>query len=412
MGRPAIRAEGLGKTYRIAHDGAPYRTLREDLGRLVRLPLRRGAPRRETLWALRDISFDLEPGETLGVIGRNGAGKSTLLKILARITRPTTGYAEIRGTVGSLLEVGTGFHQELTGRENIFLNGAILGMTRRDIHRRFDEIVAFAEVERFLDTPVKRFSTGMYMRLAFSVAAHLRPEVLLIDEVLAVGDAAFQKKCLGKMGDIAREGRTIIFVSHNLQAVGNLCRSGLVVDKGTSPGKTDVQTAILRYSQQIAGQVQETAVISGDLTLHAFDVLQGGRPLTEYDAGQPIDLRLKFTLARDRRDFRIGVFLKTPMEEVISRSLVADWNPDRVDVPRGTYVLEGRIPADFLASGCYVLAPHASVFDVVDYGLEDLLRREIQVRAPARYNRAYPREVARRLTGAVLFDAGWRLTHG
>ena len=203
--------------------------------RLLQAPLRRlrrSAPRRSDFWALKDVSFEVPPGEVLGVVGRNGAGKSTLLKVLSRITEPTTGRVELRGRVGSLLEVGTGFHPELTGRENIYLNGAILGMKRREIARKFDEIVAFAEVEQFLDTPVKRYSSGMYMRLAFAVAAHLEPEILLVDEVLAVGDAEFQKKCLGKMGDVAGEGRTVLFVSHNMGAVQTVCRRALLLDHG------------------------------------------------------------------------------------------------------------------------------------------------------------------------------------
>jgi lipopolysaccharide transport system ATP-binding protein len=230
----AIRVEGLSKSYRIDHEArATYRTLRESLASLARRPLRRsGDNRHETIWALQDVSFEVRRGEALGIIGRNGAGKSTLLKILSRITRPTTGRAEIYGRLGSLLEVGTGFHPELTGRENIFLNGAILGMRRSEIQRHFDEIVAFAETERFLDTPVKRYSTGMYMRLAFAVAAHLDTDILLVDEVLAVGDTAFQRKCLGKMEDVAGQGRTVLFVSHNMAAVTQLCTNALLLDAG------------------------------------------------------------------------------------------------------------------------------------------------------------------------------------
>src|SRR5258708_7328943 len=207
----AIEVEGLGKRYRLGEEASGERLLSGLFGK----SRGRGA---EELWALKDVSFNVPHGEAVGIIGRNGAGKSTLLKILSRITHPTTGYADVYGRIGSLLEVGTGFHPELTGRENIFLNGAVLGMTRRDIRRRFDEIVAFAEVEQFVDTPVKRFSSGMYMRLAFAVAAHLEPEILVVDEVLAVGDAAFQRKCLGKMGEVADEGRTVLFVSHNIAA--------------------------------------------------------------------------------------------------------------------------------------------------------------------------------------------------
>src|SRR5580693_4552428 len=233
-----IEVEGIGKRYRIGKN-VPYRTFRESLVnaaggsmRLVREAMRRRSARavdeQNQVWALRDVSFKVNPGEVLGVIGRNGAGKSTLLKILSRITEPTEGRITLRGRVASLLEVGTGFHPELTGRENIFLNGAILGMARTEITRKFDEIVAFAEVDKFLDTPVKRYSSGMYVRLAFAVAAHLNPEILIVDEVLAVGDAEFQKKCLGKMKDVSdKEGRTVLFVSHNMTAVRSLCTRGI-----------------------------------------------------------------------------------------------------------------------------------------------------------------------------------------
>jgi lipopolysaccharide transport system ATP-binding protein len=229
----AIRASGVSKRYRIG-ERQRYKSLRETIMRRLSAGLNRHAPSEEQIiWALRDVSFEIPQGEAVGIIGRNGAGKSTLLKILSRITQPTQGRVEIQGRVGSLLEVGTGFHLELTGRENIFLSGAILGMKRAEIQRKFDEIVAFAEIDKFIDTPVKRYSSGMYLRLAFAVAAHLEPEILVIDEVLAVGDAAFQKKCLGKMGDVAGEGRTVLFVSHDLGAVHRLTRSCLLLRNGT-----------------------------------------------------------------------------------------------------------------------------------------------------------------------------------
>ncbi|MBZ5588313.1 MAG: ABC transporter ATP-binding protein [Acidobacteriia bacterium] len=231
MTAPAIRAIGLSKRFRIG-ERVRYKSLRESIQNAVTAPFRRGRRSEETIWALRDVSFEVTPGEVVGVIGRNGAGKSTLLKVLSRITEPTEGRVELRGRVGSLLEVGTGFHLELTGRENIYLNGAILGMKRTEIARRFDEIVAFAEVERFVDTPVKHYSTGMYLRLAFAVAAHLEPEILLIDEVLAVGDASFQKKCLGRMGEAARGGRAVLFVSHDLGAVEHLCSRAVLLEQG------------------------------------------------------------------------------------------------------------------------------------------------------------------------------------
>ena len=233
MSDVAIRVESLSKRYRLG-ERQRSRSLRESLTAALSAPFRRHTRQaQETIWALKDVSFEVRRGEVVGVIGRNGAGKSTLLKILSRITEPTSGRAEVHGRVGSLLEVGTGFHNELTGRENIYLNGAILGMKRAEIARKFDEIVAFAEVERFLDTPVKHYSSGMYLRLAFAVAAHLEPEILLVDEVLAVGDAQFQKKCLGKMGEVSKQGRTVLFVSHSLGAIDRLCPSTILLDLGT-----------------------------------------------------------------------------------------------------------------------------------------------------------------------------------
>jgi len=273
MGDIAIRVEKLSKRYRIGQR-EPYKALRDVLTDAMYAPFRRlatavrrpltstsssdcGRPSAveggdDYIWALKDVSFEVKRGEVVGIIGRNGAGKTTLLKILSRITEPTEGYAEIHGRVGSLLEVGTGFHPELTGRENIYLNGAILGMKKREIDRKFDEIVAFAEVEKFIDTPVKYYSSGMYVRLAFAVAAHLEPEILLVDEVLAVGDAAFQKKCLGKMGDVAREGRTVLFVSHNMAAILSLCNKAYLLDEGHIVCSGITEDVVARYMQSIS----------------------------------------------------------------------------------------------------------------------------------------------------------------
>ena len=235
----AIRVEHVSKRFRIGLGRQRYQTLSEKITDALSAPLRTfrriQTPKtdaQDTIWALRDISFDVPEGQVLGIIGRNGAGKSTLLKILARITGPTEGSITIQGRVGALLEVGTGFHPELTGRENIYLNGAILGMKRVEIERKFDEIIAFSEIEKFIDTPVKRYSSGMYLRLAFAVAAHLEPEILVMDEVLAVGDTEFQKKCLGKMGDVAQQGRTVLFVSHNMSAILRLTHEAIVLEKG------------------------------------------------------------------------------------------------------------------------------------------------------------------------------------
>src|SRR5713226_5555629 len=234
--KPIIRVENVSKQYRIGAIRPPYQTLREALSQAIRIPFKRPQNRPHSrngkIWALKDISFEIQPGEVVGIIGRNGAGKSTLLKILSRVTEPTIGRVQLYGRIGSLLEVGTGFHPELTGRENVFLNGAILGMTRNEIQSKFDEIVAFSEIEKFIDTPVKWYSSGMYLRLAFAVAAHFEPEILVLDEVLAVGDASFQAKCLSKMQDLTRNGRTILFVSHNMSAVNHLCKRLIGLSKG------------------------------------------------------------------------------------------------------------------------------------------------------------------------------------
>ncbi len=256
MGELAIQVERLGKKYRIGTPQVPYRTLRDGVMGVLTRSLRRfrnsTSPKQnsEILWALKDVSFEIKHGEVLGIIGRNGAGKTTLLKILSHITEPTEGRAILHGRVGSLLEVGTGFHPELTGRENILLNGAILGMKREEIKKRFDEIVAFAEVEKFVDTPVKRYSSGMYLRLAFAVAAHMEQEILLVDEVLAVGDAVFQKKCLWKMGEVSKVGRTVLFVSHNMAAVKSLCRRAIWLDQGQMIKFDDANSVVPEYLQR------------------------------------------------------------------------------------------------------------------------------------------------------------------
>ena len=254
----AVSVRGLSKSYTIAHDAVQHTTVAEALTHRLKKPLPR--MQKETFWALRDVSFDIPKGDVVGIIGRNGAGKSTLLKVLSRITEPTAGEVDLYGRVGSLLEVGTGFHPELTGRENIFLNGSILGMSRREIRKHFDEIVDFAGVEKFLDTPVKRYSSGMYVRLAFAVAAHLEPEIMIVDEVLAVGDSEFQKKCLGKMQDVAQSGRTVLFVSHHMQSVSVLCNKGMFLEKGRVTFVGDVPGAIDRY----VGSFEKTQVAQTD----------------------------------------------------------------------------------------------------------------------------------------------------
>jgi len=271
----AIQVKGLGKEYILGMEDRVDESFREMLMGAILAPLRRlkrlqgEVVEAERFWALNGVNFEIKPGEVVGIIGRNGAGKSTLLKILSRITAPTEGRIEIRGRVSSLLEVGTGFHPELTGRENIFLNGAILGMTRKEIKSNFNEIVAFAEVEKFLDTPGKRYSSGMYVRLAFAVAAYLEPEILIVDEVLAVGDAAFQKKCLGKMSDVAKEGRTVLFVSHNMGAVSNLCSRVIVLNKGAVDFDGSTSDAVQHYYSQFSHSEKHAGKLESHILYHA-----------------------------------------------------------------------------------------------------------------------------------------------
>jgi lipopolysaccharide transport system ATP-binding protein len=296
---PAVSARNVSKRYRIADAAARPSTLREAIGMRVRHPLRR--QQHSTFQALDDVSFEVAPGEVVGIIGRNGAGKSTLLKVLSRITEPTQGEIVLRGSCGSLLEVGTGFHPELTGRENILLNGTILGLTRRQIAKRFDEIVGFAGVDRFLETPVKRYSSGMYVRLAFSVAAHLEPDILLIDEVLAVGDAEFQAKCLGRMEEMSREGRTILFVSHSMPAVLRLCQRAILLDRGTIVAD-DVPSAVVgRYVSPDASTAARTwddwGSAPGDdvVRLKSVRVIGAeGRVADEVDIEAPFQVRLEW----------------------------------------------------------------------------------------------------------------------
>jgi lipopolysaccharide transport system ATP-binding protein len=308
----AIRVEHLSKQYRIGKKQERYYTLRDTIADAFTAPLRWVRSRRnggspnggeeDTIWALKDVSFEVKHGEVVGIIGRNGAGKSTLLKILSRITEPTEGRVEIHGRVASLLEVGTGFHPELTGRENIYLNGAILGMSKAEIDRKFDEIVEFAEIEKFIDTPVKRYSSGMYVRLAFAVAAHLEPEILLVDEVLAVGDAAFQKKCLGKMGDVAKAGRTVLFVSHNMAAVEGLCERAVLLDQGRVELSGDPATVIAAYlsrsGEEYVDDLLSRSPRRGDGRMRivdwcVFDAMYGEGNVV--GCGNPCEFRLRYT---------------------------------------------------------------------------------------------------------------------
>ncbi len=316
--KPIIRVENLSKQYRLGTQQASYATLRDSLTNAVAAPFRRFKnpnsairhPPSDMIWALKDINFEVMSGEVVGIIGRNGAGKSTLLKILSRITEPTTGKIDLYGRVSSLLEVGTGFHPELTGRENIYLNGAVLGMKRAEITRKFDEIVAFAEIEKFLDTPVKHYSSGMYMRLAFSVAAHLEPEILIVDEVLAVGDIAFQQKCLSKMGDVAKEGRTVLFVSHNLQAVGSLCTRAVLLDGGVVIRDDSPPEVIRRF----LNQQKEQFLTNRSATSAHFKVerinCQNGKNLSQIQSLQPLVITVDVRPLVETRDIAVHVLIQ------------------------------------------------------------------------------------------------------
>ena len=362
----AIRTEGLGKRYHLG-SGPRYGTLRDRIGELATFRL--GKPRREEFWALRDVSFEVAQGEVLGVIGGNGAGKSTLLKLLSRITDPTAGRASIRGRVGSLLEVGSGFHPELTGRENIFLNGTIIGMRRAEIAQRFDQIVAFAEVERFLDLPVKRYSSGMYTRLAFAVAAHLDCDVLLLDEVLAVGDAGFQKKCLGRIGQMAGNGRTVVFVSHNLPAVRSTCQRVMWLERGqvVTCGATEAVLDQYRRSTMApadpAGIARQLALLPEDpaIRLLGLHVMQDGMPTGEPVSGKPLDISVEYQVRRETHGLRVYLILLDGEGTALFRSFAYGEDDDLPTMQPGFYRSHVAIPADLLAPIAYRLEISAAV---------------------------------------------------
>lgn len=364
--KPALAVENLSKEYRTG-EGAPrgYRTLRESLNCFAKSPWRRlrsrngkchGKVSADRFWALNDVSFDVKPGEVVGIVGRNGAGKSTLLKILGRITEPTSGRAAIRGRVGSLLEVGTGFHPELTGRENIFMNGSILGMSRREIAKEFDAIVDFAETEKFLEMPVKRYSSGMYVRLAFAVAAFLQPEILLVDEVLAVGDAGFQKKCLGRMRDVAKQGRTVLFVSHNMAAVRALCSRAILLDGGRVARQGDAGEIVAAYHDSFEifartelSWAESDAPGNESLGLLGIRVAPLTGDILDIESGVAMDLDL--LCKRELPNLDATIELRT-FDEVIVLHDGAPVN-DEHDCPAGQYRIRFEIPGSLLNCGRY-----------------------------------------------------------
>ena len=408
MSDTVIRVENLGKKYIIGHQQQErYTSLRDvitnkvkSLGSLINSKGKVENPAFEEFWALKDVSFDIKQGDRVGIIGRNGAGKSTLLKILSRITEPTTGSIKIKGRVASLLEVGTGFHPELTGRENIFLNGAILGMGKEEIKRKFDEIVAFAEVEKFLDTPVKRYSSGMYVRLAFAVAAHLEPEILIVDEVLAVGDAEFQKKCLGKMENVGKEGRTVIFVSHNMTAVTRLCNKGLWLDTGRLKIYGDIYEISGKYLQSDLGTSAErhwknpkNAPGDSNARLKAVRVISEGVVTETVDIRYPVILEMEYWNLKPDAQLLCGFSFFN--DQGVMLFVSADFqDPEwgNKSKPIGIYKSRCVVPGNLLAEGqvkvvaevstrhpvyeIHVLEYDSVCFQVVDTGEPGSVRAE------------------------------------
>ncbi len=386
-----IKVEDLGKRYRVSHlrDGGGYVTLREVITdrcrRLFRPSPKQSRPKREDFWALRNVSFEIKQGEVVGIIGRNGAGKSTLLKVLSRITEPSEGRIRLRGRVASLLEVGTGFHPELTGRENVYLNGTILGMTKKEVDRKFDAIVDFSGVERFVDTPVKRFSSGMQVRLAFAVAAHLEPEVLVIDEVLAVGDAAFQKKCLGKMQDVATEGRTILFVSHDLSAVEKLCSRGILLEGGEVQFDGTTSQTIAQY-QRILFEAASADLSTrrdrrgaGSVKFTSMQFLdERGRQQNIFFSGKPLRVRMHYRSVDGRPllNARISLTFNSWGKTYFLASTELHHTEPLLLAPEG-YVdcIVEELP---LSLGTYYLGPFMEVNGVIEDWMESAATLQVE----------------------------------
>ena len=390
----AISVNNLSKQYKIgaAQQKFRYGMFRDVLVDTLMTPVRvfqalrgkgmRGTTATSTIWALEDVSFDLEEGRVLGIVGRNGAGKSTLLKILSRVTEPTKGTVTVRGRVGSLLEVGTGFHPELTGRENIYMNGAILGMKRAEIDAKFDEIVEFSEVSQFIDTPVKRYSSGMYLRLAFAVAAHLEPEILVVDEVLAVGDADFQRKCLGKMGDVAQQGRTVLFVSHNMSAILRLTQEAIVLKNGQLIKRAPTHEAVDFYlssgmaesGQRIWGADEVTAASEPFKPVSVRLKDRGGNVVNTIRSTEPVTVEWEYQLNAPITGLRVGMYLSTMRGEYIFTAFDTDDAKQYEQFgarQAGRYISRCEIPADFFNEGRYSLGVNASSFGVKRYFMDE-----------------------------------------
>jgi len=366
MSNKVITVEHLSKSYILKHQNTErYTALRDVITEKVKSVFsgtQKASSHKEEFWALNDVSFEINQGDRVGIIGRNGAGKSTLLKVLSRIVTPTKGRITIEGRVASLLEVGTGFHPELTGRENIFLNGAILGMSKNEIQRKFDEIVAFSEVERFLDTPVKRYSSGMYVRLAFAVAAHLEPEILIVDEVLAVGDAEFQKKCLGKMKDVAGEGRTVLFVSHNMAAVRNLCDKAILMNKGSILKQGSVDVVMDAYlnskeSGRLTGNYTNSNAVEADVKLLEAQLIDSkNNPQDQFEIIEDITINFKIKCNKKVPNLYAYIAIKNSQDELFIESDTIDFLPNVLDdMQEGINHYSVKINSNVLAVGEYVI---------------------------------------------------------
>jgi lipopolysaccharide transport system ATP-binding protein len=392
MTRNVIRVENVSKAYRLGQIGTS--TLSDDIK--VWWAKTRGQPNpllkigqedygnreKEYLWALRDVNFNVAEGTVLGIIGRNGAGKSTVLKILSRVTAPTSGYIKVKGRIASLLEVGTGFHPELSGRENIYLNGAILGMKRAEIDRKFDEILDFSEVEQFIDTPVKRYSSGMYVRLAFAVAAHLEPEILVVDEVLAVGDAEFQRKSLGKMGDVAQQGRTVLFVSHNMSSIMRLTKEAIVMEKGRVVMRAPSPEAVDYYLSAGNAKAGERIWADDEVTLAAMPFRpvalrlldKAGKVVEVVRSVEPFAVEMEYYLDAPLTGLRIGLYLNSARGDQIMTTFDTDEGArfeKYVSRPAGHYVSRCEFPKDLLNDGRYILGVNASSYRIRRYFMDE-----------------------------------------
>jgi lipopolysaccharide transport system ATP-binding protein len=398
----AIRIEGLSKRYRIGTRVHDHDRLTEAMWEGIKRPFRRnGGEEPETdgvssFWALEDVSLEVQQGDVLGVVGRNGAGKTTLLKILSRVTEPTRGTAELNGHVSALLEVGTGFHPELTGRENIFLNGGILGMSRSEIKAKFDEIVDFAEIERFIDTPVKRYSSGMFVRLAFAVAAHLEPEVLIIDEVLAVGDVNFQRKCLGKMEDVAHSGRTVLFVSHNTGAIAELCTRAILLEAGHKIVDGTVPEVLERYAEIMSsgGPRVVDLKVEPDLPASITDVRTenaNGEPTHNFDIVEPVSIAVRYEVTEPSRGLQIALTLSRN-----SIPLIHTFDTDHIDdMPArepGVYEARWVIPPMFLKAGLYTIGLMSGTPERMFQELDSIVSFEVDEYTLNTHHRGYRRE--------------------